>query len=51
MKQKNKKTSNRYDHKNILVLSSMVDYWEQVGRFNLPLYTEYLVAKVKRANS
>lgn len=51
MKQKNSKKTNTFDHKNILVLSAMVNYWEQNGRFNLPLYTEVLMAKLKRANN
>lgn len=49
MKQKNiKKISTPFDHS--YILSAMVSYWEQHGRFNLSLYSEVLKAKLQKTN-
>jgi hypothetical protein len=48
MKQKNIKKITPFNHS--FMLSAMVNYWEQHGRFNLSLYSEVVKAKMQKTN-
>lgn len=49
MQQKNIKKQNKNFYQPY-ILNAMVNYWEQHGRFNLPLYSEVVKAKLQKTN-